>query len=174
MSGAPEGNENALRFKTPEERRQICEDYCTHIRQGFSDESFNQCRPATLGVYRKKYPIEFDAEKIEQARAERYRYWEALGIAGAMGKIPGFNAAAWIFNMKNRFGWRDKTEFTTGDGGQVPLVTFVLPQKDDVAIDAGLTKSLGLDADPAQDGNGGNVDISGMVPVIVGGAGGAK
>jgi hypothetical protein len=25
-----------------------------------------------------------------------------------MGKIPNFNAAAWIFTMKNKLGWADK------------------------------------------------------------------
>lgn len=38
--------------------------------------------------------------------------WEKIGLFGAKGEIEGFNAASWIFNMKNRFreDWRDKQE----------------------------------------------------------------
>jgi len=36
-------------------------------------------------------------------------WWAKLGRAGAAGKHP-IQAATWIFNMKNRFGWKDKIE----------------------------------------------------------------
>jgi hypothetical protein len=35
-----------------------------------------------------------------------------IGIAGVLGKIPNFNSAAWIFNMKNRFKWTDRHELS--------------------------------------------------------------
>lgn len=37
-------------------------------------------------------------------------YWEDLGIRGAQGLVKGFNASSWMFNMKNRFGWSEKSE----------------------------------------------------------------
>jgi hypothetical protein len=44
--------------------------------------------------------------------------WEQMGRKAAFGQVDGFNATAWIFNMKNRFGkaddfqekWTDKQE----------------------------------------------------------------
>lgn len=44
--------------------------------------------------------------------------WEQMGRKAAFGKVDNFNATAWIFNMKNRFGkmddfqekWSDKQE----------------------------------------------------------------
>jgi len=44
--------------------------------------------------------------------------WEEMGRKAAFGKVENFNATAWIFNMKNRFGksddfnerWTDKQE----------------------------------------------------------------
>jgi len=36
-------------------------------------------------------------------------WWMALGRAGAAGQIP-LNTGAWIFNMKNRFKWRDRPD----------------------------------------------------------------
>jgi transposase len=45
-------------------------------------------------------------------------WWERLGRAGSTGKI-NVNATLWIFNMKNRFGWKDKSEI---DGHGITLV----------------------------------------------------
>jgi hypothetical protein len=49
-----------------------------------------------------------DAKKLGEALS-RYQ-WETWGVEGAKGELPGFNSASWIFNMKNRFGWRDKAD----------------------------------------------------------------
>lgn len=35
--------------------------------------------------------------------------WEQMGRKMAFGEVEG-NPTTWIFNMKNRFGWKDKTE----------------------------------------------------------------
>jgi len=46
-----------------------------------------------------------------------------MGRSGAAGRITGFNPAAWIFNMKNRFGWRDKQEIEhTGEFAKIHIV----------------------------------------------------
>ena len=52
------------------------------------------------------------SEAIKQARALCQLWWEDQGQVGLfMGKEDGsFSQSAWIFNMKARFGYRDKQE----------------------------------------------------------------
>ncbi|ADB18104.1 hypothetical protein Psta_3441 [Pirellula staleyi DSM 6068] len=35
-----------------------------------------------------------------------------MGNEGSNGKIKGFNAISWKFNMQNHFGWKEKREET--------------------------------------------------------------
>lgn len=50
------------------------------------------------------------SEAKKRAFSQNKLFWEKMGIAGMVGKVPGFNATLWIFNMKNRHGWRDRIE----------------------------------------------------------------
>lgn len=87
-----------------------------HMAVGLSFESFG----AKIGHHSEflyeqlKRSSDFaNAKKIGEARSRLF--WELEGISGMrMGK--DFNAAVWIFNMKNRFGWTDRTELTGKDG----------------------------------------------------------
>lgn len=86
-----------------------CEEIVEYMRQGFSKIAF----AAHIGInvssiyeWERNYP-EFSVA-IKVAEQECQKYWENMGNMGAMGMIPNFNATAWIFNMKNRFKWRDK------------------------------------------------------------------
>ena len=87
------------------------------MAQGFSFE----CFAADVGVgqevihhWAKAFP---DFNKAKSAgTALCQRFWENIGICGATGQLPGFNAAAFIFNMKNRFKWSDRADLKiTGD-----------------------------------------------------------
>lgn len=49
------------------------------------------------------------SETYSKAKALCNAKWEAFGREMAFGKAEG-NTATWIFNMKNRFGWKDKQE----------------------------------------------------------------
>ena len=124
----PTGNPD--KWPTPEDRKAACKSFCDHIRKGYSIESWPEAHDDTVRTYMEKYPEDFDKEMIETAQRESLLFWEKAGIDGMMGKIPFFNAASWIFNMKNRAGWTDKVDHD--HGGKVELVTIV----DDVPPDA--------------------------------------
>lgn len=124
---APFGNDFHLKFKTPEAREALCEAWCQHRIAGKAKESFIPCDHKTLERYARDYPDEFPSEKLEEAERRYFEWWEDVGRRGIMGEIAGFNAPTFIFNLKNRFGWRDKSETTTTvqgpDGGPVQLVS---------------------------------------------------
>lgn len=88
------------------------EEYCDllieHMKKGLSFDSFAgivKVNLDTLYEWGKVHKEFSEAKKL--AFEENRIYWEEIGIAGMVGKIPGFNATIWIFNMKNRFKWRD-------------------------------------------------------------------
>jgi len=49
--------------------------------------------------------------------------WELIGMNGAKGEIQGFNAASWIFNMKNRYkdNFRDKIDYDVEFSGDINI-----------------------------------------------------
>lgn len=84
-----------------------------HMKQGFSFESFSaviKVNPDTLYEWAKVHPI-FSEHKKEAFAACQY-HWEKIGMEGMyMGtKENPFQSAMWIFSMKARFKWADKTE----------------------------------------------------------------
>lgn len=62
-------------------------------------------------------------ETVKEAKALCEHWWEERGREMAMGEDG--NATVWIFNMKNRFGWKDKTEMDhkSSDGSMSPKDT---------------------------------------------------
>ena len=58
------------------------------------------------------------AEAVKDGRLASEAWWSRLGRQGAAGAVS-INPTTWIFNMKNRFAWRDKQELTGADGGPV-------------------------------------------------------
>jgi len=108
----------------------FCEMLIEHMAKGYSFESFGSvtdtCKD-TLYEWVKVHPQFSDAKK---RATEKSRYWwESQGIDNILNKKQmtkdwegntvlvetSLNAAAWIFNMKNRFKeeWRDKQEIET-------------------------------------------------------------
>jgi DNA-binding XRE family transcriptional regulator len=79
------------------------------IRMGQEGRS-KAAMAACFGVSEKtmdnwtKNPDNFEfKDALEIAMAASEAYWEDIGIKGAKGILPKFNASAWIFCMKNRF-----------------------------------------------------------------------
>ena len=119
--------------KTPEPFKKIgrpskydpiyCEEVVEFMAKGFSFEAFAghiEVNIDTLNEWASKHE-EFSAAK-QKAFSKNRIFWEQLGIENIINKSDsesfgeGFsksssrslNAAVWVFNMKNRFKWRDK------------------------------------------------------------------
>lgn len=103
-------------LKQSKYKKEYCQMIVDHMAQGYSFESF--C--AVAGVWKealyawvKRYP-EFARAK-ELANIKCKLYYEQLGHAGMLGKIPGFNAYIWRLQMVNRFGWGDQKKLEADD-----------------------------------------------------------
>lgn len=124
---APKGNDFNMKWKTKAERQEAFEAVYQHLSSGFSRSSFPLSDWDTVERYMRDFPEDFPAEKIAEAMRANALEWERIGMDGARGKIAGFNAAAWIFNMKNRFkeDWRDKHDIDhqSSDGSMTPKDT---------------------------------------------------
>jgi hypothetical protein len=62
-------------------------------------------------------------EVIDNGRTLSEAWWEKLGKDASAGKAQ-IAPAMWIFNMKNKFGWRDKKELTGDNGGAIKVQLF--------------------------------------------------
>lgn len=90
---------------------EYCELLIDHMSEGLSFESFGGVVGShrdTLYEWTKVHPEFKEAREIGKSKSRLF--WEKLGIEGLWGSKegPNLNATVWIFNMKNRFQWRDK------------------------------------------------------------------
>jgi hypothetical protein len=106
-------------------------EYCQKILEVMGEGKSFKSFAAEIGVsssacqeWANKYS-EFRDSKTK-AQDLYFKYWEDMGRRGSLGEIKNFNAAAWIFNMKNRFLWRN--EIVVKDERKVESVTIELPQ----------------------------------------------
>lgn len=93
--------------------------YCDEIEefmgQGFSQAAFAGkigVNEDTIYEWKKVHPAFSEATKRGVAKSQLF--WERLGLEGTTG-VRDFNVVAWIFNMKNRFKWRDRQDITSDD-----------------------------------------------------------
>jgi hypothetical protein len=99
-----------------------CQELIDHMKGGLSFESFAALADVnrdTLYEWVKVHPEFSDAKK--RGTDLNLIWWERIGRAAMLGHagkdadgkpipLKNFNATLWIFNMKNRHGWRDKQE----------------------------------------------------------------
>lgn len=94
-------------------KKVYCEGLVAHMKDGLSFESYAaiiDVHRDTLYEWVKVHKDFSDAKK--KAVDHCMLFWERVGVAGATGKLPGFQTGAWVFNMKNRFSWTDRQELT--------------------------------------------------------------
>lgn len=115
MAGAPFGNQNKMKWKTPEERQSICNEICEHLKKGYSQDSFPAADWDTVERYIKDFPEDFDNNKIKESLREGRKLMETLGIQGTAGKLKGFNAKSWEFIMQNKYGWKLRNDVTSNE-----------------------------------------------------------
>ena len=92
-------------------KKEMCQQAINFMSKGYSKDA--TCAHLKISVdtmYQWIKKNEEFSEAIKEGQLQSLMFWETLGTSGAMGKISGFNSASWIFNMKNRHGWRDKRE----------------------------------------------------------------
>ena len=90
-------------------RPEYCRELIDHMSEGYSFESFTAVASVhkdTLYEWVKVHP-EFKEAK-DTAFSKNMLFYEKVGCRGMLGEIDGWNVTAWIFNMKNRHGWRDR------------------------------------------------------------------
>lgn len=95
---------------------------------------------STFTLWERDHP-EFSAAVKDAVEASQ-GWWESKGREATFGKVPGFNATSFIFNMKNRFpnDWKDKQEVENNLGVTDSLA-------DLLATVAEKGRRLGQDAD---------------------------
>lgn len=95
---------------------EYCAQLIAHMSSGLSFETFAaviKVNQDTIHEWAKVHPEFSEAKK--EAWSQNMLFWERVGMTGMAGKIQGFNAAVYIFNMKNRFKWRDVPVAETTD-----------------------------------------------------------
>jgi DNA-binding transcriptional regulator YiaG len=82
-----------------------------HMAEGYDFQSFAKVAGVSKATIERwaKERVSFQ-EAREVGEEAYYHYWLTIGIQGAKGLIKGYNAATWIFTMKNKFGWKDIVE----------------------------------------------------------------
>lgn len=121
-----------------------------HMAQGLSFESFAgrdevAVSKQTLYDWLEKHSEFVDAKGLGTERCRLF--WEKLGIAGAAGRLPNYNNAAYIFNIKNRFPaeWRDRHELIASSAALAEI------GRDDVNKALAADKFLTIDIDPPKE-----------------------
>lgn len=131
-------------------RPEHCQALIEHMARGYSFESFAGTIDVdrdTLYQWAKVHPEFSDAKRKGAARSQIF--WETLGmgLAGAQmkgGKQVKGSAASWIFNMKNRFGWRDRIEHMGGMKVSTPTAKLKELAKNDKTHEAAMTLAEAL------------------------------
>jgi len=91
--------------------------------EGASDHEVCRELKCSYADFDKRYKTDsIFAQLVDFGRLASKAWWLTLGRKGAMGG-KNFNFQAWYANMKNRFGWSDKAEISSGDDKPLDQLT---------------------------------------------------
>jgi hypothetical protein len=155
------GDECVLLWPTVAARQKACAVFCAHIAAGYSLESFPEADRKTIRYYAEQFPEDFPPEKLEEAARRGLLEWERIGKEGSSGTLARFNASAWSLNMKNRVGWRDRSEIETwgilGGPDEARKIEKLKPRSSE-EIALGVMALLTREGPSGNDDNTGNAD----------------
>jgi hypothetical protein len=93
----------------PSDKKQWVEDVVAAYENGASDYEICKVMRITYGTFQKYYDeTENFRNLVEMGRAMAKAWWYEMGRTNIHN--TKFNTSLWMFNMKNRYGWADKTE----------------------------------------------------------------
>jgi len=88
----------------------LVNDYCSHLKNGYSPESFDKSCPEEINALIEKSDFkEKFLKEIENAKRCGRKKWEGM-IMDKFLEDGYIQPGVWIFCMKNLFGWKDKPE----------------------------------------------------------------
>lgn len=110
-SQKPAGFDFDKRHLASKYKYEYCQMLVDHMAAGLSWQCFCGVIGVSLSstkLWLDKHSDFFEAKAIGEGFSRLY--WEKLGKLGSMGQIKDFNATIFIFTMKNRFNWSDRTD----------------------------------------------------------------
>ncbi len=101
-------------------RKEYCQEVIDFMAKGYSFEAFAGHITVNVDTLHEWAKVHKEFSDAKRTAYEKSRlFWETMGIEGLHnttwheGKSGGSkstNSAIWVFNMKNRFRWRDRVE----------------------------------------------------------------
>ena len=122
--GAPIGNKNGIKLKSPDIRQRAYDSYCQHLSRGKSKKSWYfesdelTCCWQTMEEYLKN-EVEFNPLHMKLALSKGYAKWEQIAEDGATGENPEVNPACLQMVMRNKFGWDRQREGNSEHRGDI-------------------------------------------------------
>lgn len=110
-TGGQKGNKNGVKLKDPDLRQEAYRQYCEHLAEGYSQESFCFDHPQltvtykTMNRYIEENPLEFPPIQKEKAKLKGYKMWEGVAMDSAKGLNKDANTASLQMIMRNKYGW---------------------------------------------------------------------
>lgn len=99
-------------------KEEYCQELIDFMAKGYSYTAFAASIDVNLDSlyeWEKVHPKFSEAKKIAFGKCQLF--WESMAINYPFTnpKTGGINTGLWVFNMKNRFKWTDRTEVEAGD-----------------------------------------------------------